>query len=159
MIKNQLVHFSYTFAKFTNPTFVKINLIIKPTSEELVKWCEEVSSEYRKELYSKELIDLENYNNNLKIDFNEEDEKGFKSALISSSYPNPQEWGWTRNHQLLEKLEKFKAYRYHEYCEVNPVVMGCIELLKTLQKDSNDSNCSWDCMLERTILALDLHWD
>ena len=134
-----------------------------------MRWCEQVSAEYKRELYSENLTDLQNYISNLSFDFkDEEDEEVDENTVIKSeivsTYPDPQKYGWTKNFQILHKIEKFGVYRFHEYCEVNPVTMGAIELLKTLQKTNEETygefgQCSWGGVLSRTIQALDLHWD
>jgi hypothetical protein len=154
-------HFSYKVT--TKPTkkgveYVLVNLVFDTTSEELFK---EKAADYTR---SYVITDLGLYKSIVQSDWlekgldNEPDEHGFVTIELPDT-SHLQQSGWTLNSPILQHIEKFSVFRYHEYFTWIPAVQGLLNQIKLLQLGVNNSRTTDDYLLYQCLNALDNFWD
>jgi hypothetical protein len=155
-------HFSYKVT--TKPTkkgveYALVNLVFDTTNEELFK---DKAAEYTR---SYVITDLDLYEEIIQCDdwlekvLNEKpNERGFVTMELPDT-SHLRQSGRQVNNPILQHIEKFNVFQYHEYFTWIPAVQGLLNQIKLLQFGINNSRTTDDYLLYQCLNALDNFWD
>ena len=165
----EILHLSYRESSpYNDYRWLRVNVVFRVYDKHDIIVCDSESSEYTKtslwEVEDPEKIRL--HFTHTRMEWSEVDENGLSKLTEWITDPeydisDTKREGWQSNlDQLLIKIDKFNAYRYHDFVEDNPVTRGALQMLEDLKRDGkNGSRFVPFSTLIRSLRVLNTFWD
>ena len=167
----RILHLSYREGSSDgdeNYKWLKVNIVFKVFDEHDIGLCDGEAAPWTKtylyEVDDPEKITLHFAHTRIKWSKpNKEGNSTLQDWITDPQYDisDKKREGWQTNFcQLLTKIEKFNAYRYHDYVEDNPATRGALAMLEELKNQkANSSRFVPSSTLIRSLRTLDSYWD
>lgn len=159
--------FQPTGKDFLSP-YAQVNIVFRYTPDEEngynSTWAKVNSSEYDCVYAANSIEDIEDYQNNIVMEF-EEPENDSDNGIVRFSSKNGKSYRdvfkkmyTSKSYTLLRYHEKFDVYQYREYLEWNPATIGILHHIELMRNNYGNSQYTNNSIFERCIEALDKFW-